>query len=328
MGSILQNYDPITRVILQILLNSLWQGLVIAILVSTVFRMKQSMSATTRHAVWFVSLLTIGVLPFLPITARRNSEASVTAVRTEPRAVAISTQQVLPSDLPVENARTVHQKSRVNQSVKHASEPINTSTLDISPVVASPPNDSKSNVETPATIDNAPKESRFSRLSEKIFDGRVPLALIGLWGLITLYMFARIASSYVLMVRMRMNMKPLPDHSRHLMKRTAVNFDFKRHVRVRMSRTATVPMTIGMFKPLIVIPEELISSLSDAEFEGVIAHELAHIKRWDYLTNILQHIIQAYLFFHPAVWLIGKYLNVERELACDDWAVKVTGEPC
>ena len=76
-----------------------------------------------------------------------------------------------------------------------------------------------------------------------------------------------------------------------------------------------------------MIPAELISTLSDTEFEGVIAHELAHIKRWDYLTNILQRFIQAYLFFHPAVWLIGRYLIVERELACDDWAVKVTGEP-
>src|SRR5690348_11453730 len=110
MGSILQNYDPITRVILQILLNSLWQGLVIAILVSTVFRLKQSMSATTRHAVWFVSLLTIGVLPFLPITARRSSEAPVTAAKTEPRVVATSTQEVISVDLPTENVKTVHQK--------------------------------------------------------------------------------------------------------------------------------------------------------------------------------------------------------------------------
>jgi hypothetical protein len=58
-----------------------------------------------------------------------------------------------------------------------------------------------------------------------------------------------------------------------------------------------------------------------------VAHELAHIKRCDYLTNLWQRLIQAFFFFHPAVWFIGKQLAVERELACDDWAVKLTGEP-
>jgi HEAT repeat protein len=87
-----------------------------------------------------------------------------------------------------------------------------------------------------------------------------------------------------------------------------------------------MPMTVGSLKPLIILPPDFAANLAPAEFESVVAHELAHIKRWDYLTNMLQRAVQAYLFFHPAVWFIGKQLMIERELACDDWAVK-TLEP-
>jgi hypothetical protein len=87
-----------------------------------------------------------------------------------------------------------------------------------------------------------------------------------------------------------------------------------------------MPMTIGSLKPLVILPADLAEDLSQSEFESVVAHELAHIKRWDYLTNILQRVVQSYLFFHPAVWFICKQLTIERELACDDWAVK-TCEP-
>ncbi|MGH9834266.1 MAG: M56 family metallopeptidase, partial [Blastocatellia bacterium] len=73
-------------------------------------------------------------------------------------------------------------------------------------------------------------------------------------------------------------------------------------------------------------PADLATSLSPPDFESVVAHELAHIKRWDYLTNLLQRLVQSFLFFHPAVWFINKQLMIERELACDDWVVK-TCEP-
>ncbi|MEK7831467.1 MAG: M56 family metallopeptidase, partial [Acidobacteriota bacterium] len=80
---------------------------------------------------------------------------------------------------------------------------------------------------------------------------------------------------------------------------------------------------VGALKPVIVLPPDLAGNLSDSEFDSVAAHELAHIQRWDFLTNLLQRLTQAFLFFHPAVWFIGRQLMIERELACDDWAVKM-----
>src|SRR5258708_17587196 len=87
MSALLQSYDPMVRVILQVLLNSLWQGLLIAMLVATLFRLKSSMSATTRHAIWFVSLVAIGVLPFLTVSMGRIEQVRTVSLQKEQRLV-------------------------------------------------------------------------------------------------------------------------------------------------------------------------------------------------------------------------------------------------
>ncbi len=136
----------------------------------------------------------------------------------------------------------------------------------------------------------------------------------------------RVARSYRAVFLLRGRLEPMPSDQRIHVKRLAGQFGIKRRVRAFTSGQIVMPMTIGALKPLIILPPDLAGELTQSEFESVVAHELAHIKRWDYLTNLLQRVVQAYLFFHPAVWFISKQLMIERELACDDWAVK-TCEP-
>lgn len=87
-----------------------------------------------------------------------------------------------------------------------------------------------------------------------------------------------------------------------------------------------VPMLLGYFKPVVLLPVSLMTGLAPNEIEAVIAHELAHLKRHDYLLNIIQSVIEAVFFFHPAVWLISKIIRNEREHSCDDLAVQSTGD--
>src|SRR6267154_6440625 len=97
MSALLHSYDPIVRVVLQVLLNSLWQGLLIAMLVATLFRLKSSMSATTRHAIWFVSLVAIGVLPFLTVSMGRVEQTQTVAAQPAEQQVVFSTEQPIAS---------------------------------------------------------------------------------------------------------------------------------------------------------------------------------------------------------------------------------------
>jgi bla regulator protein BlaR1 len=92
-------------------------------------------------------------------------------------------------------------------------------------------------------------------------------------------------------------------------------------VEMLQSGIAKVPMVVGHFKPLILIPLGLINSLSIAEVEAIICHELAHIKRRDYLVNLIQSFVEIVFFFNPAVLWLSKLIRTERENCCDDLAI-------
>src|SRR6185369_11131237 len=85
----------------------------------------------------------------------------------------------------------------------------------------------------------------------------------------------------------------------------------------------SVPLVAGLFKPMILLPVALASGLSPDQLESLLAHELAHVQRFDLLVNLLQRIAEALLFFHPAVWYVSRRISGERENCCDDtvlWA--------
>lgn len=101
----------------------------------------------------------------------------------------------------------------------------------------------------------------------------------------------------------------------------------KRQVRFRLSSRVNVPLVIGYFKPLILLPLSVLSHLDPKQLEAVIIHELAHIRRNDYLLNLLKVTIETILFFSPFVWLCSRLAETEREYACDDHVLQLTGEP-
>jgi beta-lactamase regulating signal transducer with metallopeptidase domain len=88
-----------------------------------------------------------------------------------------------------------------------------------------------------------------------------------------------------------------------------------------------VPTAIGFFRPAIVIPAWLLHDLSPDELNQILLHELAHLRRRDDWTNLIQKIVKAIFFFHPAIWWIEKKLSLEREMACDDAVVAATAQP-
>lgn len=88
-----------------------------------------------------------------------------------------------------------------------------------------------------------------------------------------------------------------------------------------------MPGVVGVLKPVILIPSSLLSGLTPDQWEAILAHELAHIRRWDYLVNLSQLIIESLLFFNPAVWWLSRQVRLEREACCDAAAVQVTAQP-
>ena len=117
---------------------------------------------------------------------------------------------------------------------------------------------------------------------------------------------------------------PLSDDLQAAARALAERLGIRRVVRVVESSRVAVPVMIGWLRPVVLMPPAALSGLSIAQVEAIFAHEFAHIRRHDYLVNLLQTAVETALFFHPAVWWLSRAVRRERELCCDDLAVTVS----
>ena len=100
----------------------------------------------------------------------------------------------------------------------------------------------------------------------------------------------------------------------------------RRAVAILESRAVVVPTLVGWLKPVILLPAAALAGLSPDQLRAILAHELAHVRRHDYLVNLLQSMVETLLFYHPATWWVSAQIRAEREHCCDDLAVEVCGD--
>src|SRR5215475_4551580 len=100
-----------------------------------------------------------------------------------------------------------------------------------------------------------------------------------------------------------------------------------RVVRYCESLHLDAPAVLGWFRPVVFLPVSVFTGLTEAQLRAVIAHELAHIRRFDAFVNVFQVVVETLLFYHPAVWWLNKRIRAERENCCDDVALSVCGSP-
>lgn len=113
---------------------------------------------------------------------------------------------------------------------------------------------------------------------------------------------------------------------KHLERLTA-RLRIPRKVQLLISTHIQVPVMIGFLKPLILLPVAMFNNLTAEQLEAILLHELAHIKRNDYLLNIFQSIVETILFFNPFIWWITKNIRLEREHCCDDLVIASQVQP-
>ncbi len=94
-------------------------------------------------------------------------------------------------------------------------------------------------------------------------------------------------------------------------------------VRLLVSDRIAGPMTLGWIKPVILVPTQILTGLSAPQLEAILLHELAHVARYDYLVNLLQSVVEVVLFYHPAVWWLGRQIRDIREECCDETALRL-----
>lgn len=172
---------------------------------------------------------------------------------------------------------------------------------------------------------NLYQQGIFSTFSE-YFKRHLPL-IVTLWFLGILVLVLKLAGGFLYNQRVKAyNTRPLnkswQNHFRKLCRKSGI----KKGVALLESALVKVPMTIGHLKPVILLPAGMVTGLPRDQVEALLAHELAHILRKDYLVNIMQNVIDILYFYHPGVRWISSHVRTERENCCDDIAVSLSGD--
>jgi len=294
------------------LLHSVWQFALIAVLLSAFLAALRRRSANTRYltaCIGLVAMLTTSMATYRWFVACPTAELAVTAATdgAMPRGRIDARDEATPNDF--------------------AEAPPFTSTelVDDDPsavVAAAPP--ALGNYGTSSDAANA----SLATLPRRITAGLAPwlpwVSLAWLGGVILIS--ARHFGGWVGVQRLRWvgTTKVAPDLSeraRRLMDRMKIS----RPVGILQSTLAELPIVVGWLRPVVLLPASLLTGLTSKQLEAILAHELAHVRRYDYLVNLLQTAVETLLFYHPAIWWLSRRIRTEREHCCDDVAVAVCG---
>ena len=277
------------------LLHFLWQGALLGLAAFAADRGLRRATSRTRYAIFVGILATMGAaLPttFLLIRTAEPQTKLASALEATPAPIVMTNSSPAPMPRPIGEA------SRPADPIPGSeSEPI----TDLSRADAV--------IEPPPTANELP--------TTRLRPYAAPIAIGYLVGIVL--MLARLAVALQGGRRLRLAATPIPDGPiAELVRRQAKQIGLKTAPLVAWCTRNSVPVVVGILRPMILLPSALATGFDPSQLEALLTHELAHIRRFDPLVNLLQRLIEVLLFFHPAVWYVSRRVSAERENACDD----------
>lgn len=169
--------------------------------------------------------------------------------------------------------------------------------------------------------------SQLTSTTETFLKQQMPIIVI-IWAIGVLVLALRMAMG---MLWVRQQIAHAEQHAQPMWQAKVNDFarrlGMQKELNFGVSYQLESPMTAGWWKPIVILPSSLLTGMPVELIEALLAHEVAHVKRMDYLVNLFQSAIEIALFYHPAVWWISKQIRIEREQIADDLAAGLLGEP-
>lgn len=274
------------------LVHFVWQASMVALLLAILLKLLRRSSANLRYIVACLALAMVVLLPVITmnlIPVAESYSAAEAAVVPAPEPVAI-----IPIPAEIELPANIE-------------TPAIETELPVQDIAASPV---------------IPLRQRITEVFEPTLPYVVIAWLVGVFGLSLWYL-----GGWTQLQRLKQRMvKPVDESLSSKLKELAGVLGINRAVQLRESALVGTPTVVGWLKPVILLPASVLTGFSADQLEAILAHELAHIKRYDYLVNMLQTVVEILGFYHPAVWWVSKKIRVERENCCDDIAVRISGD--
>jgi len=276
------------------LIHFLWQGAAVALVLAVTLSLLRNRSAQARWAVCCAALALMAVLPV--VTALAVSVEAPTLPQVAPVAVAVEVvwppaPQVLPAGPLTDPEASINTRTPSSPAARGQAAP-------------------------------AP----WHRQLECLLRPALPWATI-VWLAGVLAMSFWHVGGWLQVWRLRrFGTRPAGSAIQATFDELIQRLHIRRPVGLLESLRVAVPVVAGWLRPVVLLPVGVITGLTPRQLEAVLAHELAHIRRWDCLVQALQAVMETLLFYHPAVWWVSRQIRQESEQCCDDLAVGVCGD--
>ena len=333
MNSLLLSFGPAWVQLGLVLAHFLWQGAAIALLLAGVLYLLRRRSPDARYTACGLAMLFMAASPV----------ATVCYVRSHPLPGSLVADQPSPALAPAMGP--VNEVAPVLGNTHEA----------VAPVVAGVPADAAVPVSTlvtnggsvtgkrPAVADRAGASPARDKTTSAGLSRKAPsgsgergsrsewygfaLRLTAVvWSFGVLLMSVRLLAGWIGLRRLHLGQsEPLSDAIENVVRRMRRRLGLGDRVEVLATRAWREPVAFGLLKPVVLLPLSTLTQCPADVLEAMIAHELAHVRRYDLWVNVFQRVVEAVLFYHPAVWWASGRMRLERELCCDDLAIRVTG---
>ncbi|HMF28724.1 MAG TPA: pentapeptide repeat-containing protein, partial [Candidatus Cybelea sp.] len=286
MSALEQGFVTFASAVSATAINALWQGALIVVCVWLLLRAWPKINAATRYVVWSATLAATFIVP----VATTLSFFSVAQ--------------------PATNTQHATKTHTASVAATRLSAPAPAAPAHSQSVTQAAP---------PAVVSKMPERLRVT------LPVAAAIGIFALWLVLALYALTRLAMGLFRLEQLKRDALPLPVEYRDSMPQWLRANKGARDVRLCVSDETDVPVAVGLFDAMILIPHSLLERLSEPEVDQICLHELAHLRRADDWTNGFQRIINALLGWNPAARFIGQQLDLEREVACDDWVLSFVG---
>lgn len=341
--------------------NGVYQGIILTLLVGLALRLLGRTNAATRHSIWMATLLLLPAIIVAHYCVDNRSLGPQSPGRTLRESIPPAMSDSLPTT-PVTASipQTTAEAEPVLGMVVEASETIQTdkagppvpwavdtlplmrsvprvdSFVILPPVQMATPRAPEKNPSAVATSLRESLRSAFVRYAQPVYWNlksglRIPrwagFVVLAAWLSVALTRFLLLLCRLIEIQKLKRNSVPAATELTELFGRLRAGLGLARKVSLKVSAGHRSPVVLGFFHPVVLLPSAEVLPNNAAQTEPILRHELAHVARRDDWANLIQHFIQASLFFHPGVWWISRQLGLEREIACDDQVLHGGGAP-
>jgi beta-lactamase regulating signal transducer with metallopeptidase domain len=306
------------------LVHFLWQGAVIAVTLSVALRILRHRSPQARYLAAWTALAAMTLC--LPITAYYFPAAPRAEIAGHGALPGNEIAQNTPADRPVntEGAESTGSGWEASGREKSDAEPAKFSDRAVG---ASPKNVAMDSSRVPPQQNRLAKAGWSVAFYVRLFQPVLPW-IVGVWlfGVMTLAVWHLGGFRHLVRLKRR-GIRPAPAEIEQIVSRLSSRLSIRCSISVHVSQLARVPTVFGWLRPMVLLPVSILGEMPPAQLEMILAHELAHVRRLDFLWNLLQIAIETVLFYHPAVWWVSRRIREERENCCDQQAIAAMGNP-